>query len=213
MAEQKQTFASRYYDRWSDTYETGMRLQLWFWRLLGKTRERILLEDGKSVYDLGCGTGNLLQSIHEEYPNAILYGSDVSEGMISKAKAKFRGIGENRVRLKISDMNEPFPWDDEMFDYVVTTYCFHHSKNPAKTLQEVFRVLKPGGTLYLADLCYPPVINWLVNIIYPRILRWKGHIKFIRRKRIRRALNNAGFTHVCQKRISPLAVFSSADKP
>ena len=212
MAEQKQTFASKYYDRWAKSYETGLRLRLWFWRLLGKTRENVLLEDGKAIYDLGCGTGNLLRNIHEKYPNAVLYGSDVSEGMISKASEKFQGIGEDRVCLKIADMNERFPWDDAMFDYVITTYCFHHSKEPEKTLQEVLRILKPGGTFYLADLCYPPVINWMVNVIYPRILRWKDHIKFMRRKKIRQALISAGFTGVCQKRISLFAVFSTGIK-
>src|SRR4030043_362460 len=112
MTEDKKTFASKYYDKWSESYENGVRLKYWFWRLLKKTQRRIIIEDSKFVLDLGCGTGNLLKSLHERYPNAVLYGSDVSEGMLAKAKEKFHAMGCKTDCLKIADMNEPFPWAD-----------------------------------------------------------------------------------------------------
>ena len=213
MTGDNKTFASKYYDKWSESYESGVRLKYWFWRLLKKTQRRIIIEDSKFVLDLGCGTGNLLKSLHQRYPNAVLYGSDVSEGMLAKAKEKFHAMGCKTDCLKIADMNEPFPWADSMFDYVITTYCFHHAKDPVKTLREILRVLKPNGRLYFADLCYPPLISWIANKIYPRLLRWKGHVEFMNRRKVRRALNNAGFADVRQKRISLLAVFSTGIKP
>ncbi len=210
MDDGEKLFARKYYNRWAESYETGIRLRFWFWRLLRKTWRRILLEDGALVYDMGCGTGNLLLHIHEEYPKAVLYGTDVSEGMLEKARDKFRSIDDMTVSLKIADMNDLFPWDDGMFDYAVSTFCFHYAKDPVKTLKEMFRILKPGGTLYLADLCYLPGINNLVDKVYPRVLEWEGHIEFLGRSRLRRAMEEAGFVKTIQSRISLFAVFSSA---
>ncbi len=132
--------------------------------------------------------------------------------MLEKAGNKFRGTAGIPVNLRISDMNEQLPWDDGMFDYEITTYSFHHCRDPVKTLREVLRVLKPSGKLYLADLCYPPVINSLVDKIYPRVLKWRGHMEFLGRGKLLRALHEAGFSRVSRKRISPFAVFSSAFK-
>lgn len=212
MANETEVFSREYYNRWTDSYETCVRLKFWFWRLLRKTWGNILLEDRAAVYDFGCGTGNLLQHFHEQYPNAVLYGSDISEGMLEKARNKFSDIDDKSAEFKIADMNERFPWDDGMFDYVISTYCFHHTKDPVKTLKEVLRVLKPGGKFYLADLCYLPMINGLVNRIYPRVLSWDGHIEFLNRRKIHSTLNEAGFKNITQKRISLYAIFSSATK-
>jgi ubiquinone/menaquinone biosynthesis C-methylase UbiE len=213
MVSEKEVFARGYYNRWAESYEKGLRLKFWFWRLLRKTWRNIFLADGAAVYDMGCGTGNLLQHIHRQYPKASLYGTDISDGMLEKARAKFRGMAGIPVNLKVGDMNEHLPWEDALFDFVITTYSFHHCKNPAKTLREVLRVLKPGGKVYVADLCYPPLIHSLVNMVYPRVLRWRGHIEFLGRGKLLRALHEAGFNRVRQKRISPFAVISSAVKP
>ena len=212
IANEKEVFSREYYNHWTESYETCVRLKFWFWRLLRKTWGKIVLEDHASVYDFGCGTGNLLQHFHEQHPNAVLYGSDISEGMLEKARDKFSDIEDKSVEFKIADMNERFPWDDGMFDYAVSTYCFHHAEDPAKTLKEALRVLKPGGTLYLADLCYLPGVNSLVNTLYPRVLEWEEHIEFLERSKLRRMLQEAGFAKIVQSRISLFAVFSSAVK-
>ncbi len=111
-----------------------------------------LLEDanGKTLLELGCGTGNIVEAVLKGYPEAHVVGIDPSEGMRDRCAAKFPGDG--RVEVKAGNaLLLPFP--DAHFDAVVSNYTLHHLSPEEREpcAREMARVLKPGGTLLYSD--------------------------------------------------------------
>lgn len=105
----------------------------------------LLAKKGEKVLDLGCGNGRLfseLEKIEVEY-----IGIDFSEKLIQIAKEKFP-----QAKFLVGDaLNLPF--GDNFFDKVYTFAVFHHIPSTELRIQflnEIFRVLKPGGLLILS---------------------------------------------------------------
>lgn len=100
--------------------------------------------DGLRVLDAGCGHGPLAAELRAL--GAIVSGFDLSPGMVAIAKAR---LGENSD-VRVADLTEPLPYDDDCFDLVVCSLALHYVEDWAPTLSELRRVLRPGGRLVLA---------------------------------------------------------------
>jgi ubiquinone/menaquinone biosynthesis C-methylase UbiE len=128
-----------------------------FTKLLGvEASHRRLLEQatirpGYSVLEIGCGTGNLAVLAKRLNPSADVLGIDPDPKALSRARKKAHRAGLT-VQFRQA-FSEQLPFPDASFDRVLSAFMLHHiqpdSKVPA--LQEVYRVLKPGGSLHLAD--------------------------------------------------------------
>lgn len=94
---------------------------------------------GKKVIDLGCGDGYDIKKMQEK--GAIVYGLDASEEMIKLAKSNNK---EGNFEVGFFE-NIPYP--DASFDVVVSKYAMQTSKDVPRILEEIGRVLKPGGSL------------------------------------------------------------------
>lgn len=101
-----------------------------------------------SILDLGTGPGWLLLRLRERLPGASLHGADISRAMVEKAAQNLAGSG---IELRCAGA-ESLPYPDASFDVVVSTGSLHHWKNPVAGLNEVYRVLKPGGRALVYDL-------------------------------------------------------------
>jgi len=106
--------------------------------------------DFNTVLDLGCGTGAVMQAIFELFPDKRVYGIDISENMLQKAKEKLK----DKATLTLGD-SEHLPYANEMFDVVYCNDSFHHYPAPEKVIAEVYRVLKPTGSFIISD-CWQP---------------------------------------------------------
>lgn len=102
-----------------------------------------------SILDIGCGTGELLFQLQSRI-DADLVVLDLSSNMLKIARQK---LGNN-VELRQGDA-ENLPWEAGSFDLICCTLSFHHYPQPKQTVAEMRRVLKPGGTLLLADITFP----------------------------------------------------------
>lgn len=116
--------------------------------------------------DLGCGTGDIVATLADNIPQAHVIGLDSSIRMLSHATRKYQDF-----EFIYGDMMElPFP--DEYFDFVVATNSLHHLRNyeeQFKVRDEVFRILKAGGSFVLNEMnTRNPMVKLYLRHIFPR---------------------------------------------
>lgn len=131
------------WDYSSPHYEKGWQRQLWpaQKRLLEKTRLRL----GEQVLDISCGTGLVTFPIAEAVgPSGTVTGIDLSEGMIEKATLLAEKMGVENVTFKHMDAEE-LNLPNTTFGVAVNSLGLMYYPDPGKALQEMYRVLKPGG--------------------------------------------------------------------
>jgi ubiquinone/menaquinone biosynthesis C-methylase UbiE len=103
------------------------------------------------VLDAGTGPGTLARDIARSLPRLEVYGIDLSEDMIRLARehAKREQV-EERVHFDIGNIAH-LPYPDRSFDLVVSTISMHHWHELEQPLRDLYRVLRPGGQLWIYD--------------------------------------------------------------
>ncbi|MGH2723867.1 MAG: class I SAM-dependent methyltransferase [Actinomycetota bacterium] len=100
------------------------------------------------VLEVGCGTGFWLLNLVQSGFVREAHATDISAGMLKVCGENARRLG-CRVELRASDA-ERLPYEDGTFDLVTGHAFLHHVPDPRAVLGEMFRVLRPGGTLLIA---------------------------------------------------------------
>ena len=165
------------FDKWAETYDKSILNYLIF----NSVRKKICnilgnLED-KKVLDVGCGTGTLLKELAEKNPNSYFIGIDSSKKMIEAAdKKKIKNL-EFFIR---NSENLNFP--EERFDYILSSFSFHHWPNQEKSIENCYRILKKQGKLIIVDLSLP---------IY--LLGGKGTTKILTSKEMKKLFKSKSF--------------------
>ncbi|QGQ97373.1 methyltransferase domain-containing protein [Paenibacillus psychroresistens] len=120
---------------------------------LSSVAETISPQTGEVGLDLGTGTGNLAGQFLAS--GITMCGVDQSKEMLRQCRLKFP-----HMETKLGNFLA-IPYLDDQFDFVVSSFAFHHLTNEQKqlSLQEMERVLKPNGRLCLADLIYSEAEN------------------------------------------------------
>jgi ubiquinone/menaquinone biosynthesis C-methylase UbiE len=105
--------------------------------------------DGGDVLDVGCGSGQFTSILVNSLAsfNSIT-GIDVDEEVLKNARESFPG--KDIVFQTASSHNLPF--NDNSFDMAVISKALHHLENPERGLNEMYRVLKPGGWMLLNEM-------------------------------------------------------------
>lgn len=106
-----------------------------------------LLDPEWVVGDLGCGTGQVAESLAPFVSRVIAV--DESEAMLSAARRRLGGIGNVEVR---SGSVESLPIEDGTLDAALLFLVLHHLPDPATALAEARRALKPGGRILVVDM-------------------------------------------------------------
>jgi ubiquinone/menaquinone biosynthesis C-methylase UbiE len=100
--------------------------------------ERLPLAGAEHVIEVGTGAGALLPAIRRAAPRAVVLGIDRSEGMLKLARQRHDGP------LAVMDA-QSLDLPDGRLDVALVAFVLFHLPDPYRCLQEVFRVLKPGG--------------------------------------------------------------------
>ena len=103
---------------------------------------------GKSVLDAGCGTG-IFSIIFARNGAGRVTGIDISPGSLETAKSLKARFAVDNAEFRLQDMLR-LPFADGSFDIVWAWGTVHHTTDPFRAISELIRVLRPGGSLFLA---------------------------------------------------------------
>ena len=129
---------ARHYDRYFGAiFHPGRKLAI----------EQMGIQPGDRVLEVGVGTGLSLP----EYPHGVeVTGIDVSPEMIELARARVEQ--EELPEVTLSEMDaENMDFADGCFDHVVAMYVLSVAPNPRRVVDEMRRVCKPGGDLFIVN--------------------------------------------------------------
>lgn len=145
-----------FWNTYSTYYDSISRLMP-YRKMLWDVLEALELEPGMRVLDAGCGTGNLERFIAEkDQLPARIDAIDFSPSMLARAQAKCAEL--DSVRFTHADLEGRLPFDDAVFDRVVSIHVLYALENQDATVRELLRVLKPNGKLVLANP--KPEFSW-----------------------------------------------------
>lgn len=170
------------------------------------------IKTGDKVLDVGCGSGNLtLTAKRYSGRSGSVYGIDASAEMIDVARKKAMQTGMDAM-FDVA-LIEKLPFEDATFNIVISRLVMHHLPDDLKrqALAEIFRVLKPGGTIFLADFQTPanPALARLISLFI-------GHPAMVQSKvsSLIPVLERAGFDHLASGQTRSVFMgFARGNKP
>ena len=164
------------------------------WMGFGRARNQLIeqanVQPDHHLLDIGCGTGTLAVQLKRQYPAARVFGLDPDPKALRRAKAKAeRGGGSVNFEEGFAD---ELPYDGASFDRVFSSFMFHHLEGQGRerTLREVLRVLKPGGSFHLVDFIVSDGDGFL-----HRFMHSHAEMKDNSNERILQLMNRVGFTN------------------
>jgi demethylmenaquinone methyltransferase/2-methoxy-6-polyprenyl-1,4-benzoquinol methylase len=112
------------------------------------------------VLDVACGTGMVSRALVDRWGCRVV-GLDQSAAMLGRARAKLAADRQLAERVTLVEGEaESLPFADAEFDHLTFTYLLRYVDDPAATLRELARVVKPGGRVSSLEFCVPRGI-WL----------------------------------------------------
>ena len=130
----------------------------WFSRMLP-------VQAGAKILEIGCGRGAGAGHIIKQFLPDQLYLMDLDIRMIQKAREYLNPENKKNVCLYVANATS-LPFENEIFDAVFGFGFLHHVQSWQISLQEIARVLRPGGAYYMEEL-YPQLYQ---NFITKRLL-------------------------------------------
>jgi len=117
------------------------------------------------VFDAGTGTALIPLELMRRSVNVCITASDLSEQMLILARDNVRATCfVNAIRLIRSDC-KALPDADATYHVVMSNSIVHHIPSPVEVLAELWRILKPGGLLFVRDLLRPDDVATLVHLV------------------------------------------------
>jgi len=117
--------------------------------VIGKLLDARLLKRDMTLVDLGAGDGYLSRAVSSHVEKVIAI--DISAEMLKELKRKAVKDGLANIQTIEGDVCD-VPLEDESVDLVCSNMFLHHIDEPVLALKEMYRILKPDGRVFLADL-------------------------------------------------------------
>jgi len=162
------------------------------------TMDLLEISPGERLIDVGCGTGNYTRWLARETRDGLVVGTDASEAMVAAAAA--RDSADNAAYLRADACDLPF--DDGSFDAACSVGVVHMIEQPMAAIDEMVRVIAPGGRLVLVVSCGPD----------GKPAHKRGGVTIFARDEVTEALRERGLCEIRQ-RVVRRGQFVAARKP
>lgn len=104
--------------------------------------KELVSKEGRSlkILDVGCGTGLILKAMHDQFPKVQLFACDTQP---------VKQYLSSTIQFKKVNFSGKIPFKANFFDVVICTMVLEHLTDPLKLMNEIQKVLKPKGRVYL----------------------------------------------------------------
>ncbi len=151
--------------------------------------DRLGLEAGEVVLDLGCGDGRHARALSER-DGVYVVGLDLRFANLAAARARMADVAAGRAGLCAGDALM-LPFADGAFDAVVCAEVLEHLPEYRRALDEIDRVLKIGGDFAISVPRYgPEQVCWALSRAYHA--GEDGHVRIFRARALRREIEGRG---------------------
>jgi demethylmenaquinone methyltransferase/2-methoxy-6-polyprenyl-1,4-benzoquinol methylase len=145
----------RRYDLLAEVLSMGQNAR---WRLA--MVDHVLPSSPSSILDVASGTAGVAIQLARRAPTARVTGVDITPGMLREGARRVAsaGVGD-RVGL-VAGRAEQLPFPTASFDALTFTYLLRYVADPAETLRELARVVRPGGLVASLEFAVPEQPFW-----------------------------------------------------
>ncbi len=174
----------------------------------------------QQILDIATGTGDFLMEAYKRLKPEKITGIDISEKMMDVAQQKVNQAGLSaHINFQLQDCSA-LSFDADTFDAATVAFGIRNFENLDKSLQEVLRVLRPGGQFVILELSIPeyfpmkqaywlyskmviPIIGWLISKNKPAYSYLPKSIKaFPQNAQMKAILEKNGFSKVAYKKLT-----------
>ena len=144
--------------------------RMWWWRT-ARRFDHLLRRADARVLDLCCGTGDMTMALHARRPqqSEAIVAADFSHQMLIRGEHKFRTRNANVRTVEADALSMPF--SSSQFDLVVSAFGFRNLADYQAGLNEISRVLRPGGEIGILDFSAPKgILGKLYRFYFKQIL-------------------------------------------
>ncbi|HKI19325.1 MAG TPA: class I SAM-dependent methyltransferase [Isosphaeraceae bacterium] len=192
--------------RWSDSYDRCI-LQ---WMLFGPSH-RVLIGRIRAVsrgrpirmLDVGCGTGVFASAVRAALPEVKVVGIDLVAEMLEKGRLRWQS--QSGQVFPVQGDSERLPFASASFDIVTCANSFHHYPRQDRAIEEMRRVLKPGGRLMIIDGYRDNLWGWFIYDVC--VAGVEGDVRHASAARFRDLMTEAGLQAIAQRVHAGLAPF------
>ena len=136
-----------FFERVATDWDT-MRLAYYDERVIEKMAEVASVDEGSEIADVGTGTGFVAAGLAPRVE--LVIGIDNASAMLRVARENLDALGVSNAELLIGDLGG-LPLADNSVDAAFANMVLHHAVDPVAMLEEMARIVRPGGTIVITD--------------------------------------------------------------
>ncbi|CAA9225291.1 Ubiquinone/menaquinone biosynthesis methyltransferase UbiE @ 2-heptaprenyl-1,4-naphthoquinone methyltransferase [uncultured Coleofasciculus sp.] len=165
------------------------------------------------ILDAGTGTARIPIIMCQRRPQWQIIGIDLAQSMLEIARQNVEQAGlQQQIKLELVDAKQ-MPYPEAHFDMVISNSIIHHLPNPLPFLQELKRVLKPNGAIFLRDLMRPNTQEILEEIVNKYAADCNEHQKMLFRDSLHAAFTLDEINELMQQAsLENVHIYQSSDR-
>jgi len=194
----QEEYVAKEFDRAAKSYDESRLVKSLQRRAQTLVIDKMHIEKGMNILDLGCGTGwGTIDIASKLEGTGKVIGLDLSEKMLEQAKQKLAEFTYDNVEFRVgsgSSLNY-----ENYFDYVLSTNAFHHFDDKEEIFSIVWKSLKDNGTFIIQDICDDYLLMKIVDLAGK--VGEKAHVGSTTSEGLRNLFLSTGFVNIEVERI------------